>query len=136
MSYKRPPSRRQVKMARVLRDAISETITHHLNDPRIDGLISVTEVDVSPDLRNADVSLSIMAPDEPTRRRTLQAILHASRHIQTLVGRQVTSRYCPHLHFREDDNLRRTLETLNLIEEVSAEWRPSSDDAPPDTPDP
>ena len=136
MSHRQPPSRRQVKVARVLRDSISDAITNHLSDPRIEGLISVTEVDVSPDLRNADVSLSIMAPDEAMRRRTMQAIIHATRHIQTLVGRQITSRFCPHLHFHEDENLRRTLETLNLIEKVSAEWQTQPGESPAETPDP
>jgi len=135
MTYKRPPSRRQVKMARVLRDAVSDVIMNHLNDPRIEGLVSVTEVDVSPDLRKADVSLSILARDEAARRRTLQAIVHASRHIQMLVGRQVTSRYCPRLHLCEDQTLHKTLETLNLIETIAAQRRSEAPVVPLDDPD-
>ncbi|MBN1818296.1 MAG: 30S ribosome-binding factor RbfA [Sedimentisphaerales bacterium] len=123
MSVKRPASRRQEKVARVIRDSISDTIAYHLSDPRITGLVSVTEVDVSPDLRNAEVFLSILASDSDAKALTFQAIQHATRWIQTRLGDQLTGRFCPHLHFREDVTLKKTLETLNLIDEVSRQLR-------------
>ncbi|MHC4232192.1 MAG: ribosome-binding factor A, partial [Planctomycetota bacterium] len=56
-------SRRQYKIARVIRESVSKTILRGLSDPRINGLISVTEVDVSPDMKNATVYLSILTPE-------------------------------------------------------------------------
>ena len=52
--------RRQEKMARVIKEAVSDIINNHLQDPRIEGFISVTEVKIEPDLKKADVFLSIM----------------------------------------------------------------------------
>ncbi|MFH1614360.1 MAG: 30S ribosome-binding factor RbfA [Planctomycetota bacterium] len=117
------PSRRQEKIARVVREAVSDAIRNRLNDPRIEGLISVTNVDVSADLRNAEVYLSVMGTSEAGRSKTFKAIEHAGRHIQKHVGQQITSRFCPHLHFHEDDKLKKTLETMKLIEEASRELR-------------
>ena len=116
-------SRRQEKIARVIKESVSNTIANRLNDPRIEGFVTVTDVDVSPDLRNAEVGLSIMAPKESTIKRTFEAIEHARSHIQLLLGERMTSKYCPRLHFHEDKKLKKTMETLNLIESVSQEFR-------------
>ena len=116
-------SRRQEKIARVVRESVSDTIANRLNDPRIEGFVTVTEVDVSPDLRNAEVGLSIMTSKEGAVKRTFAAIEHAKSHIQALLGERMTSKYCPKLHFHEDKKLKKTMETLNLIESVSQEFK-------------
>lgn len=123
MSSSSEPSRRQEKVARVIRESVSDTISNRLSDPRIKGIVSVTEVDISPDLKNADVSLSIMAADEKQAKKTLLAIQHASRHIQARLGRKMTSKFCPRLHFVEDTKFRKTLDTLRLIEEAAKEFK-------------
>ena len=115
------PSRRQEKVARVIKESVSDTISNRLSDPRIKGLVSVTRVDTSPDLRSADVYLSIMAANGAERELTFTAIEHASRYIQTRLGRKMTSKFCPHLHFYEDKEFKQTLETLRMIDEVSQE---------------
>ncbi len=116
-------SRRQEKIARVIRESVSDTIANRLNDPRIEGFVSVTEVDVSPDLRKAEVGLSIMTSKESAVKLTFAAIEHARSHIQALLGERMTSKYCPQLHFHEDRRLKKTMETLNLIDSVSQEFR-------------
>jgi ribosome-binding factor A len=117
------PSRRQEKVARVVRESVSDTIANRLSDPRIEGFISVTGVDVSPDLRSAEVFLSIMAPDDTARRKTFTAIEHATKHIQARLSRRMTSKFCPRLHFREDNKLKNTLETLRIIDEATKELK-------------
>jgi len=127
------PSRRQEKVSRVIRESVSDTIANRLNDPRIQGLVSVTEVDVSPDLKNADVGLSILAADERRQEQTFRAIQHAARHIQARLGRSLTSKFCPKLRFHLDTKLHKTLETLRLIDAAAREYkRPedTSDDEP------
>ncbi len=124
------PSRRQERVARVIRASVSDTIANHLSDPRISGIVSVTEVDVSPDMRNADVHLSILAASGKAKRRTFEAIQHATLRIQSLLGKKVTARCCPHLHFFEDEKLKKTLETLNIIETISRELHQKDADIP------
>ena len=125
-------SRRQEKIARVIRESVSDTIANRLSDPRIEGIVSVTEVDVSPDLRNAEVGLSILAPSDAVVRRTYAAIEHARSHIQALLGERMTSKYCPKIHFHEDKKLKKTMETLKLIETVSKEFRQNDQEADQD----
>ncbi len=115
------PSRRQEKFSRVIKEAVSDIINNHMNDPRIEGFISVTGVDLSPDLKTAHVSLSVMTQSDSAKRKTLTGIQHAAGHIQHLLGDRLTSKFCPHLTFEEDSRLKGTLETLKLIEEANKE---------------
>lgn len=116
------PSRRQQKIARVIRDSVSRTIFCRLSDPRITGLISVTEVDVSPDMKNATVYLSIMAADETASSISYEAICHAIGPIQMQLGRDLIGRYCPRLRFARDEKMKKTLQTLQLIEQAEQEY--------------
>jgi len=109
-------------VARVIRESVSDTIANRLNDPRIKGLVSITEVDVSPDLKNADVGLSIMAADERQQEQTFRAIQHAGRSIQARLGKALTSKFCPKLRFHIDTKFHKTLETLRLIDAAAREY--------------
>jgi len=109
-------------MARVVREAVSDIINNHLGDPRIEGFISVTEVKIGPDLKRADVFLSIMGKTPEKQNLAFMAVKHASGRIGILLGDYVKSRFCPHLSFHIDDRLKKTAETLRLIDEISKEF--------------
>jgi ribosome-binding factor A len=112
------PTRRQEKVARVVKEAVSDAIANHLNDPRIQGFVSVTRVDMAADLRNADVFLSIFGKDEAAQNKTFNAISHAKSRIQSQVARKLSSKFCPLLHLYRDENLKKTLETMKLIDQA------------------
>jgi len=111
-------SRRQEKVGRVVKEAVSDAIQNRLGDPRIEGFISVTRVEMTADLRNANVFLSIMTDSESVRIKTFKAVEHAATYIQKLVGKKVTSKFCPQLHFYEDEKFKKTLETMRIIDEA------------------
>jgi ribosome-binding factor A len=115
------PTRRQEKVARVIREVVSDAIANHLSDPRITGFVSVTRVEVTPDLRNADVFLSILAPDESAKELTFTAITHARTRIQSFLAGALESKFCPVLRFQQDEQFRRTLEVMKLIDQVASE---------------
>lgn len=115
-------SRRQHKIARVIRESVSNTILNGLSDPRITGLVTVTEVEVSPDMKNATVFLSILSPDNGKQKATFNAICHAIGPIQLQLGRDLTGKYCPHLRFEMDTKTQKTLETMRLIEQAEKEF--------------
>jgi len=119
----KPPSRRQEKIKRIIKEAVSDIIQNRLNDPRIEGFVTVTEIDVSSDIRNADISISIMAADEATEKKTFLAIKHASTHIQSMLAERMTTRFTPILRFIKDEKMKKTLETLRVIEEAASEFR-------------
>lgn len=108
-------------MARVIKEAVSDAITHHLNDPRIEGFVSVTEVDVAPDMRNADVYLSIFGKNEAGQNKTFAAIEHARSRVQSLLASKVHSKFCPVIHFHRDEKFKKTLETMRLIDQAAKE---------------
>lgn len=112
-------TRRQEKVARVIKEAVSDAITHHLSDPRIEGLVSITKVDVAPDMRNADVYVSVFGSDQAGQSKTFAAIVHARSRIQSLLALRVQSKFCPVLHFFQDENFKKTLETMRLIDEAT-----------------
>jgi len=123
MTSSKMPSRRQLKVARVIKEVVSEIIRDQLNDPRIDGLISITEVDVSPDMRTCDIFLSILSSSDAAARDTFRAVVHATKYIQSELGKQMTMRYFPHLNFKEDVKVKKTLETLRLIDKATSEYK-------------
>lgn len=119
------PTRRQEKVARVVKEAVSGAIARDLNDPRITGFVSVTRVEMAPDLRSADVYLSIFGADAKAQKRTLIAINHAKSRIQSLLAAQIQSKFCPVLHFSKDDKYKKTMEILNLIKQAADEFKDS-----------
>ena len=115
------PSRRQEKVARLVKEAVSDAIAHHLNDPRIEGFTSVTRIEMSPDLRRADVFLSVFGESEVVQNKTIIAIEHAKRRIQSLLAHRIKSKFCPVLRFHKDEEFKKTMDTINLINEVVSE---------------
>ncbi len=115
-------SRRQERVSRVVREVVSDAITNHLSDPRIEGLVTVTNVDMSPDLRQGIVYISILGTDEKSQARTLDALVSGRKYIQMLLGRKLAMKFCPMLYFRLDQKFKKTLETMNLIDEVAREY--------------
>ena len=111
-------TRRQEKVARVVKEAVSDAIANHLNDPRLEGFVSVTRVEMAPNLRSADVYLSIFGGNETAQKKTFAAITHARTRIQSLLGKVVKSKFCPVLRFHMDEKFRKTLDMLTLIDQA------------------
>lgn len=116
-------TRRQEKVARNVKEAVSDAITHHLNDPRIEGFVSVTRVDMAADLRSANVYISVFGKDETTQNKTFEAITHAKSRIQSLMAGKLHSKFCPVLHFYKDEKFKKTLETMKLIDQAASELK-------------
>ncbi len=108
-------------MARVIKEAVSDCLSNHLSDPRIEGLVSVTKVDVAPDMRKAEVYISVLGKNEASQNKTFNAINHASKRIQAFLARRMQSKFCPVLYFKNDENFKKTLETMRLIDQAVAE---------------
>jgi len=131
------PTRRQARVSRIIKEAVSDAIANHVNDPRVEGLVSVTRVDVAADLRTAEVYLSILASgcygeinDENERagkilaaeRRALEAINQSRSRIQAFLARAMkAAKFCPVLSFHRDEQFKQTLETMKLINRIAAE---------------
>lgn len=107
----------------MVKQVVSDAITHHLSDPRIEGLVSVTRVGMTPDLRNAEVYLSIFGKDVSAQNKTFLAIEHAKARIQSMVAGRLQSKFCPVLHFHMDEQFKKTLEIMRLIDQAAGEYK-------------
>lgn len=112
-----------------LRKALAQVLQRKISDPRIRGLVSITDVDVSPDMKRARVLVSVLP--EQYGKRTLAGLRAADRHIQSEVKKLVALRLVPHLHFELDQTLKRADEVFNAIE-AAKEGEPSLSDQPLD----
>lgn len=109
-------TKRVEQVEKALHRAVAEVLRNGLADPRYQGFVSVTRVDVSPDLRNALVYVSVM-PDKYVK-RVLAALNHATRHLQKEVRSKLAMRIVPHLDFRYDEKLAKQNALLGAINEA------------------
>ena len=115
------PSRRQEKVARQIKEIVSDSIANHLSDPRIEGFISVTKVEMPSGLRIADVYLTIFNVSGSAMSKTFEAVKSSRGRIQSMLADRLASRYCPHLNFHLDEGFKKTLDTMSIIDEISKE---------------
>jgi ribosome-binding factor A len=119
---------------------IAGLIQHELDDPRLEGMIiSVTRVKVSSDLSIADVFVTIMGtPGAQTA--GLNALKHSAGLMRTHLTKSLSLRVAPYIKFHLDEQLRKELDVLTLLDKVTREDaernkakepddKPSADDA-------
>ncbi len=95
-------------------------ILHDLDDPRITGFPSITRVEVSPDLSIADVYVTIMGtPGAQTA--ALNALKHSAGMMRTRLTKALTLRVAPFIKFHIDEQLKKELNVLNLLDKVRQE---------------
>ena len=110
-------SRRTQRLNVQFREEVSDLILNHLRDPRLVSLISVTRVDVSPDLENADVFISVMGePEEKTS--SMQALVHAEPFLRRELLHRMSIRRIPHLKFHLDESIEEAARVLDLMRQV------------------
>lgn len=124
------PSHRPAKMASVVRNIVSEAISHQLNDPRVSPMASVTRVEISGDLQIAKVFVSVLGSEGETR-KTLEGLGHAAGHIQRLLSKRLHTRHCPEVRFLTDMSVKGSAQTVQIIEEsVQADRERHREDGP------
>lgn len=122
-------TRRTEQLASTLQRAIQEVIARGLNDPRIGGLITITSVTVSADLREAVVMVSVL-PEEK-QELVVHGLKHAAPHIRREIGESIRSRQLPTLHFRLDESLKKQAAVIRAISQATASAGPVPPEAPP-----
>jgi ribosome-binding factor A len=108
-------SGRTARLDELLREEINEVIRREVDDPRI-GFVTITDVEVSPDLSHANVWVSVIG-ERDERRQTLRALSHAMPFVRQRLGRLRLKRI-PQLHIREDDTAERGTRVLQILDEL------------------
>ena len=108
--YSKPMTRRVQKVAELLRQQLAEMIIGVI--PEELGLITVTEVIVSADIKNATVYISCL--EKTSQKEVLNKLKEKTPEFQHTLGKLLAMRYIPKLSFKVD----RGLEQINRVEEI------------------
>ncbi|MBE0480097.1 MAG: 30S ribosome-binding factor RbfA [Dehalococcoidia bacterium] len=117
-------SRRLARVNELLREEIGELLLHAMRDPRLSGLISVTEVITSGDLRHAKVYVSVLGTEDD-KKGAEEALKAAAGFLRRSLAERVTLRYIPDLSFEIDESIERGSRLLQIIKEVVPEQESS-----------
>lgn len=99
----------------MLREVVGETIAGDLNDPRI-GFVTVTSVETSPDLRAAQVFVSVLGSEEETE-ATMKALRSSHGVIQSRIASQTRMKRTPTLTFHYDSTVEQGVRISKLLDD-------------------
>lgn len=117
---------RVARVAAQLQQEISAIIVRDLKDPRVE-LASVSEVKLSPDLRNATVKISVVG-DSARQQAAIEGLQRARGFIRHALGSRLSNlRFAPELQFQLDQGIAYSVRVSQMLREVQAD-QPASDD--------
>ncbi|MEC9446459.1 MAG: 30S ribosome-binding factor RbfA [Chloroflexota bacterium] len=119
-------SRRTDRINEQLREEISMLLTRSIKDPRLNGIISITRVISSGDLRSARVYISVMGNNQ-TKQEALAGIQSAASFLRRELRDRINMKHTPFLTYELDDSMEEADHLLRLMNQVKPE------DQEPDT---
>lgn len=112
-------SRRSDQMASTIRQALQAVIDRGLADPRISGMITITQVRITEDVKSAYIDVSVLPAEKQDL--SMHGLRAAARHIRREVGDLVAIKQMPELVFRLDESLKKQAGVLDAIAKATAE---------------
>lgn len=110
------PTRRQERVSERIHEEISALLQREMGDPRLAN-VTVTGVEVSPDLKMASIFISALG-DREARAAALQGLQHASSYVRWQLAQRIQLRYTPELRFELDESWQRGARIDELLEQV------------------
>ena len=121
-----PDNRRADRVAAGIREEVATFLAEDVKDPRITGMVTVTGVEVTRDLRHAKVFVSVMGTDAE-RAATYEGLASVALHLRSRVGRALRLRLAPEIDFRPDESIARAARIEDLLAQIK-------DSQPPEPP--
>lgn len=109
-------SRRLLKAASAIREVVSMAIITELRDPRVTG-VTVTAVEMTPDMRQAKVHVSIMG-HEKKQADCLEGLKRSAGFLQAKINDRIETRYTPKLEFYLDKGVKHSIEVARILKDV------------------
>ncbi|GMV11195.1 MAG TPA: 30S ribosome-binding factor RbfA [Gemmatimonadaceae bacterium] len=109
--------RRPDRVAEAIREEVAMFLAEGVKDPRVTGLVTVTGVDVSRDLRHARIFVSIMGTDEE-KAATQEGLRSLAGHLRSRVARSLRLRVAPELEFHLDTSIARAARIESLLAQI------------------
>ncbi len=110
---------RMNRVADQIQRDLAEIIAYELKDPRV-AMITITEVQVTPDYAHAKVFFTTLSDDKEVIKNTVQGLTKAAGFVRVQLGRRLTIHTLPELHFVHDTSTARGIELSRLIDEANA----------------
>jgi ribosome-binding factor A len=112
-----PNNRRADRVAEAIREEAATFLNEGAKDPRLVGLVTVTAVDVSRDLRLAKIFVSVLGTDTE-RAATFDALASRTSHLRSRLARSLQLRVVPEISFKLDDSVARAARIESLLAQV------------------
>ena len=114
-----PAGGRAVRVSEQIHHELAELIRAEVKDPRI-GMVTVNQVDLSPDYAYATVWYSVIPDDPASVEQTQQGLAAAAGFLRSQIGRRVRIHTTPELRFRHDPSIQRGIAMSRLIDDAVA----------------
>ncbi len=108
---------REQRLSEEIKKIASKIIRDDLRDPRIAPITSVTEVEVTRDLRYATLFISVLGSEED-KKGTIEALNHAKGVIRKEVGKGISSHFTPEIVIKMDESIEQGVKMHQKINEV------------------
>jgi ribosome-binding factor A len=112
-------SPRIARLRELFKEETSAILQRNMRDPRI-GFVSVTDVELSPDLRHARIFVSIYG-DAEAKARTMEGLRSAEGFVRTELAHRIRLRYTPEVSFRIDESIEQGDRVNRLLRQVTKE---------------
>ena len=107
-------NRRPDRVAEAIREEVATFLAEDVKDPRVQGLVTVTGVDVTRDLRHAKIFVSVLG-SEVERAATYEGLASVASHLRSRVGRALRLRLAPEIVFKEDQSVAHAARIESLL---------------------
>lgn len=121
-----PTNRRPDRVAEAIREEVAGFLADGAKDPRVTGLVTVTGVDLTRDLRHAKVFVSVLGTDAE-RKETFEGLASIATHLKIRVGRALRLRVAPDIEFKPDDSVARAARIESLLAQIKDGKLPSEE---------
>ena len=118
---------RPARVAEQIQRYLSSRLIPEMRDPRL-GFATITGVVISRDLRSARIYVTIYEQDPAKKKEAIATLNGASAHLRRDLGRGLSLRFAPVLHFIEDASIERADRIERLIQEIHTDRGPSLED--------
>ena len=112
-------SLRNERVRKTLMKEIADIIQREVRDPRITGVVSIVDVEMSQDNSYAKVIYSVFSTDKESKAKTIEALNANKPHIRFELGKRIRLRHTPDLRFIASDTLEKGSEVTDLINKIS-----------------
>lgn len=100
-----------------LKKELSQIISYELKNPEATGMISVTKVKITPDLKYAKVYVSIL--NSKSDEKTMEALKKSVGFIRSQIAKRVNLRITPELVFEKDDSMEYGMKIDSILKDLN-----------------